>query len=320
MDGFKSGITLHCFMNKFMFIKPTQIEEHKNDDYHIYLICSLPKAYFVEESINITSRNLTCEIIYNNEKVKIDNCYLKLFESKKITGTTFKLSNDRSTITISYYINFEKQDDIVFSANEIYGASGLMKVKKEKILYIGQGFGKGGKRTAGARLESHSTLQTILSDIQCNGGDEEVQLYLMNFRMEHMLQLFGETDITDSKKIAKNFFDTRNDYNQGMCINLVEASLINYFKPEYNIQYKDKIFSSSSPKFKIFYKNNISSISVQMLPTSYEDNYFDDGVSLILPQIIFYTNDAEYDTKSNSFITSELDQNLYSTYAKLKTY
>ena len=318
ITDFESGITLNCFMDKIMYIKPTQISEHKDDDYHIYFICSLPKAYFIKDSIKFTASKLSCELIHNSENIKIDKSYLEIFDGSPLTETDFTLSKDNSTLTLTFYKNFIKQKEVVVSANEIFGASGLMETKKEKILYIGQAFGESGKRTAGVRLENHSTLQRILSDIQSSGSDEEVQLYLMNFKMEHILQLSGYSSRAKNDAAANTFFDTMDDYNQEMCINLVEASLINYFKPKYNVQYKKKIFSQNSSKFKIFYQNNISKISVQILPTEYSDEYLSQ-MNIRMPRIIFYTDCVEYNTGSyNEFITTNLDQNLYSTFAQLK--
>lgn len=318
MNNFDSEITLYCHMDKFVYIKPTQIDEYKNADYHIYLICSMPKTYFVEGSIKFTSNNLTCELIQNGETINIKHSYLKIFGETLISGTSFKLNKDKSTLTLSYYKNFVKQNDFIISANEIYGASGLMKSKKEKILYIGQSLGKKRSRNSADRLSNHATLQKILADNQFFGGDDEIQLYLMNFKMDHILQLSGLDKQTNMSSTANKFFDTMNDYNQRMCIDLVEACLINYFKPQYNIQYKNKILKANSKKFKVFYDNGITRISVQILPDTYTDEFLNQNNNR-MPQIIFYTDNASYDTANcHNFIVSDLGPNLYSTYAQLK--
>ena len=318
MNDFDTGTTLHCYMNKFVYIKPTQIDEFKNEDYHIYLICSIPKTYFVEGSIKFTSSNLTCELIQNDEIINIEHSYLKIFDGTPISGTSFKLNKDKSILTLSYYKSFIKQEDLIISANEIYGASGLMESKKEKILYIGQSFGKKISRNFAARLSNHATLQRILADNQSSGGDDEIQLYLMNFKMDHILQLSGSDKQTNKSVIINKFLNTMNDYDQRMCINLVEACLINYFKPQYNIQYKKNILNAKSTKFKVFYDNGIARISVQILPTTYADEFLRQN-NIHMPKIIFYTDSASYDTANyHNFIVSDLDPNLYSTYAQLK--
>lgn len=318
MKDLDSGITLHCYMDKFVYIKPTQIDEYKNADYHIYLICSMPKSYFVENSIKFTSNNLACELIQNNKTIKIEHSYLEIFDGTPISGTSFQLNKDKSILTLSYYKSFVKQKDIIISANEIYGASGLMKSKKEKLLYIGQSFGKKTSRTSAERLSNHATLQKILADNQSFGGDDEIQLYLMNFKMNHILQLSGMDKQTNMDSTANKFFDTMNDYNQRMCIDLVEACLINYFKPQYNTQYKNKILNVKSSKFKIFYDNGITRISVQILPDTYSDKVLKQK-NIRMPQIILYTDSASYDTADyHNLIVSDLDKNLYSTYAQLK--
>ena len=131
MNLLDSGVTLNCYMDRFVYIKPNEIKDYINADYHIYFICSLPKSYFIETSIDFNSSSFSCEITDGKTKTTIPTVYLDIFDGSMISGTTYKLSNDKSTITLSYYKNFVKQNDVVLSANEAYGHSGLMKKKQE---------------------------------------------------------------------------------------------------------------------------------------------------------------------------------------------
>lgn len=96
-----------------------------------------------------------------------------------------------------------------------------------KVLYIGQSYGKIGEREAPDRLKNHSTLQRILAECQNKYAGYNIHILLFDFKQEQIGEIYKcgnlQTIIT-----SEPHFDER------QIINITEASLIHYFKPEFN--------------------------------------------------------------------------------------
>jgi hypothetical protein len=114
----------------------------------------------------------------------------------------------------------------------------------QEILYIGQAFGKAGERTAFDRLQSHSTLQRIYSETQ---PDMEIWLTLCSIDDIALSAVIGkpggiiEKTESENEEHMDRVYDRYNsaDFWYREAVTGAEAGLISYFKPQYNIVYKD---------------------------------------------------------------------------------
>lgn len=92
---------------------------------------------------------------------------------------------------------------------------------------IGQSYGKIGEREAPDRLKNHSTLQRILAECQNKYAGYNIHILLFDFKQDQIGEIYKcgnlQTIIT-----SEPHFDER------QIINITEASLIHYFKPEFN--------------------------------------------------------------------------------------
>ena len=104
-----------------------------------------------------------------------------------------------------------------------------------KVAYIGQSFGNNGERVAIDRLMSHSTLQNILADCQSKKSEYNVRILLLQFEQDCHVEAIPIEGINMLVSTPPNL-------SEKQIINITEAVLINYFKPEYN-----KDFISSFP-------------------------------------------------------------------------
>lgn len=137
------------------------------------------------------------------------------------------------------------------------------------VLYIGQGIGRKTSRLAVDRLSSHSTLQRILADTLNTAPDTEVLLLM--FRFEHhrnIISTAGDFSIipqASEQQESKHFGalqDARLD--RYARISLAEAALINYFKPQYNVHYKEKFRSDKLKILKGLLKLDLSALIVEI--------------------------------------------------------
>lgn len=106
---------------------------------------------------------------------------------------------------------------------------------KYKLLYIGQSYGKAGERAATDRLQNHSTLQKILAECQNKYTGYNIHILLFQFEQDQIV-----AEYTCNNQPA--FIVPTPHFDEQQIINITEAALIHYFKPEYN-----KVFISVFP-------------------------------------------------------------------------
>lgn len=137
-----------------------------------------------------------------------------------------------------------------------------------EVLYIGQAFGKDGKRTALDRLSSHSTLQKIYSEAMSRNPDSEIWIMLASFEqnkittMNGMVNMPPENDMEDKERAVK-FLNQENEFSEKQIINFTEAALIKTFLPQYNKEYKDSFPNPSHSSYSECYDLDVNSIVVE---------------------------------------------------------
>jgi hypothetical protein len=106
-----------------------------------------------------------------------------------------------------------------------------------EVLYVGQAYGRDGKRTATERLKSHATLQGIYAEAIKNSPDQEVWMILSTFEAYLLGSFDGRTkDYATSMEEDDEHISNvlRNEISEQQKINFTEAAIIKYFQPEYN--------------------------------------------------------------------------------------
>jgi hypothetical protein len=115
-----------------------------------------------------------------------------------------------------------------------------------EVLYIGQAYGKDGSRNALDRLLKHETLQKI----SLQGVPQGYRLNLLLLEIQpanRMITLFNpRAEINDqgTERISKGL-DKLFSTSEAERITLFEASLIRYFQPKYNKEFKDSFPSTN---------------------------------------------------------------------------
>ncbi len=134
-----------------------------------------------------------------------------------------------------------------------------------EVKYIGQAYGKDGSRNALDRLMKHETLQKI----SIKGVPEGYKLSLLLLEVEPSNTLITAftphalTKDTDSARI-KSGLDKLYGTSEAERISLFEASMIRYFSPEYNKEFKNSFPSTNLKVLQDCYDKDISTVFSQI--------------------------------------------------------
>jgi hypothetical protein len=142
-------------------------------------------------------------------------------------------------------------------------------LRKQEVLYVGQAFGKAGERDAFERLQSHSTLQRIYSEAR---PDREIWLTLCSIddialimAMDKPGRPSTKTAVENQEHITRVYrrFNSA-DFSDREGITGAEAALIRYFKPTYNIIYRDNFPDPAHVHISTLYELEIHTLVVEL--------------------------------------------------------
>jgi hypothetical protein len=139
------------------------------------------------------------------------------------------------------------------------------------VLYIGQAYGKDGSRNALDRLLKHETLQKI--SVKGIPADRRLTLLMLEIepgnRMITLINPWAEKKVDGQKRIAAGL-DKLFGTTDAERVTLYEASLIRYFQPPFNKEFKDSFPSTNLKVLADCYEKDfaglISEICIDELP------------------------------------------------------
>lgn len=141
-----------------------------------------------------------------------------------------------------------------------------------EILYIGQAYGKDGKRTALDRLSSHETVQKIYTHALTNNPDCDIWILLTKFsqvsvlfNLESDLIKFNSKNEEKDYNKCEQFIDDRGlSFTEKQMINFTEAALIRYFEPIYNKEFKDSFPNKKHKSYSECYTLDTRAITIEL--------------------------------------------------------
>lgn len=218
---------------------------------HIYVIGIMPKVHFVnakeENRELITSYEiagaakelrwpLPREFTLRHED---GHWYL----ANSATGETYVWSHDTAVQRLN-----NEQDAIGF-----------------EVLYIGQAYGKDGSRNALDRLLKHETLQKIA----VKGIPDGYRLTLLLLETQPATTMFtifnpwAKEKDQGAQRISKGL-DKLFNTSEAERITLYEASLIRYFQPKYNKEFKDSFPSTNMKVLADCYDKDFAALTAEI--------------------------------------------------------
>ncbi|TDE52718.1 hypothetical protein [Flavobacterium sp. GT3P67] len=271
---------LIMYLNQFQIILGADLEQYaieqktftEKNPCNIYFILKRSKVTVAPESVIINKPNISFDCLIQNKnefkplKISMD------FENAK--SELFFKSNYPHNI---FHIYDKNEHHITARPavllDELYTEEKLeIPLLDFEVLYVGQAYGKDGKRTAIDRLMSHETLLKIYSQASTQHPDSDVWIMLANFSRKSLLASFG-TNLVKVKEENKKKEDDKSEHffnNNGykftpkQIINFTEAALIKYFQPKYNIKYKESFPSRKHKSYSECYDLDIRAMSLEL--------------------------------------------------------
>lgn len=133
------------------------------------------------------------------------------------------------------------------------------------VLYIGQAFGEDGSRNALDRLRKHETLQKIA--LQGIPDDYQLTILMLVVEPSHqlitMINPWAKNKTQSSERINKGL-DKLFGTNEAERTTLYEASLIRYFQPPFNKEFKNSFPSTNMKLLAECYDKDFSAIVAEI--------------------------------------------------------
>jgi hypothetical protein len=172
-----------------------------------------------------------------------------------------------------------------------------------KVLYIGQAYGLNGARSALDRLKKHETLQKI----SVKGLPDHYNLMILMLSIE-----LGTDLVTVLNPVARDKTNSLDRMNKGLDklhntsenerISLYEAALIRYFRPPFNMAFKDSFPSTNMKLLADCYDKDFSALAAEISIGDLPWVLFSDAVEHKPYHIAFYHLHTEDERKFFFFV------------------
>lgn len=270
---------LHMYLNQYQFVLGSDLESYSKSDgtfnkenpCNIYFVLRRPKVTVNPNPVILSGNRISLEFLIHVE----DNIGALQFgfEFKKAkSDLEFKTAYPYNLFTIS------DNEGVLLGArpstlldSHIEDESEIADLDYE-ILYIGQAYGKNGKRTALDRLATHETVQKIYMHSVNNYPDSDIWVLLTNFSQQSMAIMAGralvnvteENSKIEDEKFKHLYENNGLSFTEKQKINFTEAALIRYFQPKYNIEFKDSFPSNKHKSYSECYDLDVRGITIEV--------------------------------------------------------
>jgi len=234
------------------------------NDCHIYLIVKRPRVSFIPGTIEVRDEKTFGKFSYRiNGEAREVGFYL--------VGEA-----NADSIEISDYphtkLSLIKDGDSFFTApahlmcmmcDHVDDAS----IRDLEVVYVGMSYAEG-RRSAKDRLQSHSTLQQVLADINNDYPDAEALIIMAQYVSPQTIISFDGRDKTLKIEEDRNVIEDLKKQNamitKDIEISLIEAGLIRYFEPSYNDKYKKTFPDKNHKILRNVYEIDFGALTVEI--------------------------------------------------------
>lgn len=278
---YKQGIEsfLAMYLDKYQFVLGADLEAYAKSDEmfskdipcNIYFILKRPKVTIDPNSFKSQGKEVRFDLIVHQP------------DKKHTISIVTEIHNAKSKLELftEYPFNFfaigDKYEPLLVARPSSlidhipYQDNIKSDVLDYEILYIGQAYGKNGKRTALDRLSSHETVQKIYTHALTNNPDSDIWVMLTHFSQVSALFSLGEDLLKDPKisdkeeeKINHFFKNEGLKFSEKQKINFTEAALIKLFEPPYNSEFKNSFPDKNHKSYTECYSLDIRSLTIEL--------------------------------------------------------
>ncbi len=278
MRKYLCEFALNVLMSNKTIISPDTLDDTQAnmENYHLYAILLQDKMFLDITSIMKTKEALSFTIFSLSNGAKkhfpIQNIVLHSEIDHTKVNIISEYPHDRLSFQVCdkdfLHFNDTLKDDIL-SISDLYSivAYDMGFEILYKILYIGQSYGKDGERNAVDRLSNHSTLQKILAKSQSDYSQHYIKILLMEpapilgMSFDGISKNYKASSEEDDEHM-KAVITTEKKEKQ--IVNITEAALVNYFKPEYNATFKENFPCDTHSSYCQYYDLDFNSITIEL--------------------------------------------------------
>lgn len=251
---------------------------------YLYCILSKNRISINHKYTKFTDSYIKTEFIIQNknqflkEKINFKHKYVGLQEVKVISNfpySQFKIIDENGSSLIFGKATYFPEHE------EAYEQVKNKELLDYEILYIGQSVLSKNKIPVLGRITKHSTFQKILEDYNQFHPDKELFCFFFSFKQDALLDINEEVTKEDKENFIKGFqknYSNPTSKEVKQNVTLLEATLINYFKPTYN----DKFFQHLPSKKHVSYRG-VSNLNLDKVNVLF-------GMESLLPRL--YTNEV----------------------------
>ncbi|HEU4322170.1 MAG TPA: hypothetical protein VFS21_03390 [Roseiflexaceae bacterium] len=243
--------------NGLIMLRPTEIEEGLTSpvapdfirDCHIYMITKRCRVSLNPDFIYHDDEYICGELLFHKIQEKIKKVF-------RISKRNFSADSHSFHVSEYPHANLVIRDRTGVIRYNIPASTFIRIFEGDfdnlldvEVLYIGQGYGKKGARSALERLKNHSTLQKIQADVISHDPDSEILLILIQYDEPSLFMITSGKDeptISGDQGYINLIRAINEKIDDGDMITIAEAGLIRYFQPKYNQVYKDSFPSTNN--------------------------------------------------------------------------
>lgn len=219
-------------------------------DCHIYLIGQVPKVSV--ENARREKGKVVFELLVQKEALELD----------VPTPDSYDFGTDEEGYFLVNPLGEKLRLDLADLGYSIKERRQLLF----KVLYVGQAFGANGGRNAIMRLQKHETLQKIA--VQGIPDTHELSVLLLAMQPDtRVITSFNPRAKirSEGRKRIANGLDKLYGTSAKERVTLYEASLIRYFQPLFNKEFKDSFPSTNMKVLSDCYKKDFSMIIAEII-------------------------------------------------------
>ena len=238
------------------------LEQLSNKPYHIYCIVKKPRVKYNPERVHLSTRCILIPFdIYTSSGIKSVDIPMKNTSNSLNVHIDFDGCNEFIQIQMAGKWSPKiKASCLLDEFNR--EKSDQLEVLDYELLYVGKSFSSKGKKNVVSRLFGHEVIQNIYSDTLKMDPFSSIWFMVCDFHYYANIS-------TLPSESPFNRTEFKNELSKGLSIKgdekqkLVEASIINYFKPKYNKTFKDIFPSRKHASYSTAYRAELNKITVE---------------------------------------------------------
>lgn len=214
-----------------------------DNKYHIYVVCKRKNFFF--ESCELDGDFCKTTLYYLDDKRNKE--YLRYRHPNNLFIDSWKDGIYQVTIDgkdKTEIRDFDLISNFNFLENDLLGDKEKNSLPSDlEVLYIGQAFGRTTVKTIDYRISNHDKVQKIALDILRKGTNEEVLIIGLKIKTNDFgtsfVSLGSDTKAPTVESLMELVTKAKKRLTNGQEVTVFEASLIKYFKPDLNTEYKE---------------------------------------------------------------------------------